>query len=388
MRKLVLHCLTLATLGTQVYAQDHYTIGVTDRMVYLPAVVAREMDFWSDQGIHINVNFVADEDDLFYKIRENFKRYGRRATDFGACRMDEFVFERARGLSVEAIAQVAEELTPQPIVTNTPWRDLQLPHKLRHVLFVKQRLIRENPELIEKFLSGYQQAQTWMRDPANADALAEIVAKEFYWISGQPKSVPPDVAFITERLAPYSFLDEIDFDEAYRKQWDAVAGEKWSPDGVKKFVSTNQDHDDDLDFDGDFSIWLRCSNRNTRNTVLVGKGAYDSQQGFTVTYRAGEPAASISFAAHPTKDDLLTLNDIPLGTFLDVCFSYQADTGEIHGWAHHTTTGELVVQQSTRIAPGSVKPTMAPLTIGGNREHDTNMPLHGNIECVAMWNAS
>ena len=480
MRKLVLHCLTLATLGTQVYAQDHYTIGVTDRMVYLPAVVAREMDFWSNQGIHINVNFVADEDDLFYKIRENFKRHGRRATDFGACRMDEFVFERARGLAVEAIAQVAEELTPQPIVTNTPWRDLQLPHKLRHVLFVKQRLIRENPELIEKFLSGYQQAQTWMRDPANADALAEIVAKEFYWISGQPKSVPPDVAFITERLAPYSFLDEIDFDEAYRKQWDAVAaqigsramdihdgryrvdeittsdtksrtgtafdeavawwrfakindyrnygtagssldltaqgpevrphvygisthdyyhreqvwefggfhndGRGWASDGVKKFVSTDPDRDDDLDFEGDFSIWLRCSNRNTRNTVLVGKGAYDSQQGFTVTYRAGEPAASISFAAHPTKDDLLTLNDIPLGTFLDVCFNYKAETGEIHGWVHHTTTGELVVQQSTRIAPGSVKPTMAPLTIGGNREHDTNMPLHGNIECVAMWN--
>ena len=480
MYRLLTPLLLFVFMSHHGHAAETFTFGVVDRMAYVPAYVAHELGFWSDLGININVSSVADEDDLFHKVRQHFKRTGRHATDFGVCRIDELAFERAKGLRVDVIAQVAMDIGNVRIVTNTPWQDLDLPDNLRHVLFVKHRLKKDNPELIDKFSQGYQRAQNWIRDPDNAQALADLVAKKFYWVNYKSDPAPLGIEFVHDKLKQYTLLESIALNDSYLQHWqsvnphiaarvinihngvhqlkqttpeipptvtntafdDALAwwrfsgphdfsnsgtagaalnltamgnetnlrnygvqgtdyyhreriwefggfhndGHGWASDGVKKFVSTNQDRDDDLDFDGDFSIWLRCSNRNTRNTVLVGKGAYDSQKGFTVTYRAGEPTASISFAAHPAKDSLLTLNDIPLGTFLDVCFNYKAETGEIHGWVHHTTTGELVVQQSTRIAPQSVKPTMAPLTIGGNREHDTNMPLHGNIECVAMWN--
>ncbi len=479
MYRLLTPLLLFVFMSDHGHGAETFTLGVVDRMAYVPAHVAHELGFWSNLGININVLSVADEDDLFHKVRQNFQRTGRRATDFGVCRIDELAFERAKGLKVDAIAQVAMDIGNARIVTNTPWQDLDLPDNLRHVLFVKHRLKQDNPGLIEKFSKGYQRAQDWIRDPDNAQALTDLVAKKFYWVNYKSDPAPLGIEFVQDKLKQYTLLESIALNDSYIQHWqnvyphiaarvinihngvhqleqttpeippsgtntafdDALAwwrfsrshdfsnsgtagaalnltamgsetnlrlygvqendyyhreriwefggfgndGFGWASDGIRKYAATDPKKDDLLDTDGDFSVWLRCSNRNTRNTVLVGKGTSNSNSGFSVSYQRGEPPQGFSFAIHAATEQTLQLKGIPLHTFLDVCFCYEASTETLRGWAHNTTTGERVSHGSTRIDAGCFTSSPAPLTIGGNFEHDTNMPLHGNIESVAIW---
>jgi hypothetical protein len=158
----------------------------------------------------------------------------------------------------------------------------------------------------------------------------------------------------------------------------------WAVDGIKKYLTADPERDDALDFTGDLTVWMRCSNRNTRDTTLVGKGPYDSDAGFTVGYQRGDPPA-ISFSLHPSDNRSLIISDLPLQNFLDVAFTYTAGTGVMSGWIFETETGNLVATGALTVASHSMKATGAPLTIGGSKAHDTSRPLHGNIEAVALW---
>ncbi len=154
----------------------------------------------------------------------------------------------------------------------------------------------------------------------------------------------------------------------------------WAVDGVRKYLETKNA----FEIKGDFTVWVRCSNRNTKSTVLMAMGKYDGKQGFSLIYNKG-PKPWFSFRIHPAKNQSLDLKGAPIGTFVDVCFSYNHKSGAIQGWMFETKTGKLITRAKGSITPQALQYVSMPLTIGGNHNHNTNLPLHGNIENCAIW---
>lgn len=223
---------------------------------------------------------------------------------------------------------------------------------IQHVLFAKSWLRTREPELIAKLQDGHQKAQDWMRNSANAEQLATIIDKHYYWIKYKRNAKPLGPEFVQYRLAGYQLRESIAVDNVFNMQmkritkffakravalrtgelkltedrrptpttgsafdnavawWrfadpndlqnygtagatlDLVArgseprldlwgistgdyyhrdqtwmfrgfqndGYGWANDGVAKFLTTRPEPEVDL-FSGNFTIWLRCSNR-------------------------------------------------------------------------------------------------------------------------------
>ena len=64
-------CL-LAILAARSCVAAKYTVGVTDRMVCAPALVAQELGYWKELGLETNVALMADDEDLFNGVRRRF----------------------------------------------------------------------------------------------------------------------------------------------------------------------------------------------------------------------------------------------------------------------------------------------------------------------------
>jgi hypothetical protein len=154
-------------------------------------------------------------------------------------------------------------------------------------------------------------------------------------------------------------------------------GYGWASDGVAKHLATKPLQIDPTPSLDGFAVWLRCSNRNTKDTLLIGG------RDFSVVYhRAPVPAFEFSLGEGEGRESL-RLENVPLQTFLDVCFSYDGSTRALSGWVHDTKTGGLVVSAGRTIETLPVwAPGEAPITLGGGVDV---LPLHGNIEGAALW---
>ena len=532
-----------------------YAMGITDRVIYAPALVAQELGFWKDVELEVGVGLRTDDADLFKGVRARFNHSGRHCTDLGACRAGDLAYQQAVGLGIVPVAEIAVDSGHTKLVvreriaevvelkgaavacdletgnlvflkrvlqeaaltladvriadlhgSENPRLFLQetvdaiviggagaaacvaaggriaastsdYPGTVRHVLFAKEWIRERNPEVVKAFVEGCQRAQDWVRDPANTEQYAAILSKHYYWLRYKYDAPPLGVDFVEAQTAGYELRETIApgdtfeqhmadltalfearvaavhngdarrdgeplarpttgtaLDEAvawwrfagpadYRNygtagsaldlrargaetrrnlygvhQWDYYHpgriwefggylndGYGWATDGIAKYCALDAEQAATLDFSGSFTIWLRVSNRNTKNTVLLGSGPYDSDAGFSVHYARGEPPG-VFFMTHPSREETtLRLDDLPLQTFLDICFSYDARDGALQAWVHETRTGKLVAARTLRIPPGTIRQATAPLSIGGNLEHNTNHPLHGNIESVAVW---
>ena len=543
----------LAVLLCSVFGQSllaaPFTFLATDRMLYAPTLVAKELGYWKQRGIDIRAGLAADDEDLFQRVRVNFRRYGRRACDFGACRAGDLAYMRAGGLDIEPIAFIGSDRGRTQFVTRKGLHtkdlknrkiacDLQtvnlyflagelkkaglklsdvqlidqldmnnprpfvagevaaividLPGAKRclkagriagtsasspidHVLFVKSWVKKQQPELIQKFLAGYQQAQTWMRNPANEPKLAKIIDQHYYWIKYQTNAKPLGTDFVRAELAgfqlrpsiqlaglpvqsaqamafmqqrarqlrsgdislsqtrskrprtgsafdnavawwrfagPYDFqncgsagaaLDLVARGSEKRPRLFAIGdgdyyhaqrtwtfrgfqndGFGWSTDGIAKYLTTLHPKAGHNLLSSDFTIWLRCSNRNTRNTVLFGQGALESDRGLTILYQTAAKRPTIACMVHGKPPVTLRLPNLPFQQYLDVSIRYSASQRRLQGMVYETPTGKQVASAKLTL-PKALRPAKSRLTIGGNAEHNTNKPLHGAIENVAVW---
>ena len=158
----------------------------------------------------------------------------------------------------------------------------------------------------------------------------------------------------------------------------------WAVDGVGKFLSTR--HAAAVKFPQSFTLWLRSTHRNTFSTRLIGQGKPDDPSGFSVNYEKGD-APAITFVTQPaSRSPVLRLTSLPRYALMDVCFTYDAESAVLRGWAFDSKTGETLSTAEATLTTGAIEPSLAAITIGGYVDNVKNLPLHGNIESVAVWN--
>ena len=99
-------------------------------------------------------------------------------------------------------------------------------------------------------------------------------------------------------------------------------GYGWATDGVAKYLATTKLQTKAPAGQMGFALWLRCSNRNTTDTVLFSAGPGGKQAGFKILYRS-KPAAAFEIVIGGVGGQrVFRLENVPASTFLDVCFSY------------------------------------------------------------------
>ena len=102
-------------------------------------------------------------------------------------------------------------------------------------------------------------------------------------------------------------------------------------------------------------------------------------------YERTDPKPTIVFHVHAAGEHSLRLAGLPLQTYLDIAFRYSSTDHQLHGIAYETQSGKRVASGERTVPSTVLKPSKQPLTLGVNVENNTNMPLHGAIENVAVW---
>ena len=162
-------------------------------------------------------------------------------------------------------------------------------------------------------------------------------------------------------------------------------GYGWATDGVAKYLATTKLQTKAPAGQMGFALWLRCSNRNTTDTVLFSAGPGGKQAGFKILYRS-KPAAAFEIVIGGVGGQrVFRLENVPASTFLDVCFSYDAKAGTITGWAYEPKSGNLIVEDSAKIESVPLELAGGVISIGGDADSESRVPLNGNIENVALW---
>ena len=179
--------LTLWFSGTPAWS-EYCVFSTSGDMATCPSLVAEELGFWNDLGVDVRVVLVADEEDLFEGVRSRFRQSGRHAIDMGFTSLSSLARERAHGLAIVPVAQVTDDA----------------------VLFMKKWLAEKDPEFVNAFVRGYARAQDWVRDPANAARLADIVNQQYYWLRYRSDAKPLDEAFVVEQMKDVRFRKQID----------------------------------------------------------------------------------------------------------------------------------------------------------------------------------
>jgi ABC-type nitrate/sulfonate/bicarbonate transport system substrate-binding protein len=554
------HILLLASalthvIGPYAVSQEFYTFSITDRLAFVPALVAQDLGFWKEQGIDIRVFIRADDEDLFDITRQMFKQtHYKHGVDFLACRGGDLAFQQATGLEIVPIAAIADDLTDTVLIAQKKLDNLSslegkriacdlatanvqflaealkqanlqledvtivdlqgMPNPRRflkggvdaivlsdatstdactraggktiasagefrkalpgYVLAVKKWLGEKEPKVTEKFIAGYDKAQQWVLNPANAKSLAAIVDKHFYFVKWQAEAPPLGIPFVTKQLARFKLRSNLAMDDDFGRRMKAsvaffeeraqkmhdgfvgagdppsslmatpfnntwawwrfagpydyrnygsggraldlnvggnVAAKRdaygitqydyfrrdpiwthggfendaygWAVDGIGKFLTTRDSRP--IEFPKSFTIWVRSTHRNTCSTRLVGQGKPSDPTGFSLIYEKGD-SPEIVFVTHPaSRTPALRLTSLPKRALVDVCIAYNADADLLRGWAFNSKTGETVSTAEAKLKLEAIQPSTAPLTIGGFVDQTNNLPLHGNIEAMAIW---
>ena len=114
----VLAAISLCGFSGRAFAAwGKYTLGVTERMTNVSALVADYKGFWKADGLPVGTFMVADEADTFRAAARRFRRTGRKCVDFVVCPAANLARQRALGLDMVPIAHVANDAGHTKIVT-------------------------------------------------------------------------------------------------------------------------------------------------------------------------------------------------------------------------------------------------------------------------------